>query len=92
MTPKEFIAVLEGINFLLLKSSNKIMKLQFFLSPFGLTSALWRAGIPRRIGTSHRWYSFLLTDRVHQSRKECLKHEAEYNLDLLEPLIQDLPN
>jgi len=33
-----------------------------------------------------------LTDRVHQSRKECLKHEAEYNLDLLEPLIQDLPS
>ena len=62
-----------------------------FYPRFGLTSALWWAGIPRRIGTSHRWYSFLLTDRVHQSRKECLKHEAEYNLDLLEPLIQDLP-
>ena len=63
-----------------------------FYPRFGLTSALWRAGIPRRIGTSHRWYSFLLTDRVHQSRRECLKHEAEYNLDLLEPLIQDLPS
>ena len=63
-----------------------------FYPRFGLTSALWWAGIPRRIGTSHRWYSFLLTDRVHQSRKECLKHEAEYNLDLLEPLIQDLPS
>ena len=63
-----------------------------FYPRFGLTSALWKAGIPRRIGTSHRWYSFLLTDRVHQSRKECLKHEAEYNLDLLEPLIQDLPS
>ena len=62
-----------------------------FYPRFGLTSALWWAGIPRRIGTSHRWYSFLLTDRVQQSRKECLKHEAEYNLDLLEPLIQDLP-
>ena len=63
-----------------------------FYPRFGLTSALWWAGIPRRIGTSHRWYSFLLTDRVQQSRKECLKHEAEYNLDLLEPLIQDLPS
>ncbi len=63
-----------------------------FYPRFGLTFALWRAGIPRRIGTSHRWYSFLLTDRVHQSRKECLKHEAEYNLDLLEPLFQDLPS
>jgi lipopolysaccharide heptosyltransferase II len=63
-----------------------------FYPRFGLTFALWRAGIPRRIGTSHRWYSFLLTDRVHQSRRECLKHEVEYNLDLLEPLIQDLPS
>ena len=62
-----------------------------FYPRFGLTFALWRAGIPRRIGTSHRWYSFLLTDRVHQSRRECLKHEVEYNLDLLEPIIQDLP-
>ena len=49
-----------------------------FYPRFGLTSALWRAGIPRRIGTSHRWYSFLLTDRVYQSRRECLKHEVEY--------------
>ncbi|MGA1548596.1 MAG: glycosyltransferase family 9 protein [bacterium] len=63
-----------------------------FYPRFGLTFALWRAGIPRRIGTSHRWYSFLLTDRVHQSRRECLKHEVEYNLDLLEPIIHDLPS
>ena len=61
-----------------------------FYPRIGLTFALWRAGVPRRIGTSHRWYSFLLTDRVHQSRRECLKHEVEYNLDLLKPLIQDL--
>ena len=62
-----------------------------FYPRLGLTFALWRAGVHRRIGTSHRWYSFLLTDRVHQSRSECLKHEVEYNLDLLKPLIQDLP-
>ena len=63
-----------------------------FYPRFGLTFALWKAGVPRRIGTSHRWYSFLLSDRVHQSRRECQKHEVEYNLDLLEPLIQDLPS
>ena len=63
-----------------------------FYPRLGLTFALWRAGVHRRIGTSHRWYSFLLTDRVHQSRRECLKHEVEYNLDLLKPLIQDLPS
>ena len=63
-----------------------------FYPRFGLTFALRNSGVPQRIGTSHRWYSFLLTDQVHQSRKECLKHEVEYNLDLLAPLIQDLPS
>ena len=62
-----------------------------FYPRFGLTFALRNSGVPQRIGTSHRWYSFLLTDQVHQSRKECLKHEVEYNLDLLAPLIHDLP-
>ena len=63
-----------------------------FYPRFGLTFALWNSGVPQRIGTSHRWYSFLLTDQVYQTRKECLQHEVEYNLDLLEPLIHDLPS
>jgi len=48
--------------------------------------AAWRAGIPRRIGTRFRWYSFLLSDRVSIHRRENIRHELEYGLDLLKPL------
>jgi heptosyltransferase-3 len=48
--------------------------------------ALWRAGIPQRIGTSRRWWSFLYTHKVNHSRAQAYKHEAEYNLDLVRTL------
>ena len=54
-----------------------------FFPRASLIWALWRSGIPRRIGTGFRWYSFLLTDRVMEHRSECLKHEADYNLSLI---------
>lgn len=41
------------------------------------------AGIPWRIGTGYRWYSFLFNKRVYEHRKTAEKHEAEYNLSLL---------
>ena len=44
------------------------------------------AGIKIRIGTKYRAYSFLFNKRVAHHRKESIKHEALYNLDLLEPL------
>lgn len=44
------------------------------------------AGIKHRIGTKYRAYSFLFNLRVSHHRKESLKHEALYNLDLIEPL------
>lgn len=44
------------------------------------------AGIPLRIGTAYRWYSFFLNHRIHVHRSLCEKHEVEYNLDLLGPL------
>src|SRR5579871_1467753 len=37
------------------------------------------AGIPKRIGTAYRWYSFLLTDKVKVHRSVCDRHEVEYN-------------
>ncbi|HAF88462.1 MAG TPA: hypothetical protein DCG23_01630, partial [Deltaproteobacteria bacterium] len=52
-----------------------------------LAFALFKAKIPVRIGTAYRWYSFLLTQRIFEHRKECLKHEAEYNLSLLASLL-----
>ncbi len=41
------------------------------------------AGIPIRIGTGYRWYSFLFNRRVYEHRKTAERHEAEYNLSLL---------
>lgn len=48
--------------------------------------SFFQAGIPLRVGTGYRWYSFLYSRRVHQHRKHAQRHEAEYNLQLLEPL------
>lgn len=53
----------------------------------------WMAGIKTRIGTKYRIYSFLFNKRVSHHRKYSVKHEALYNLDLIEPLgIQNLNN
>lgn len=47
---------------------------------------LFFSGIKYRIGTKYRIYSFLFNKRIAHHRKESTKHEALYNLDLLEPL------
>ncbi|MCK6615270.1 MAG: glycosyltransferase family 9 protein [Ignavibacteriaceae bacterium] len=47
---------------------------------------LFWAGIPVRIGTGYRWYSFLFNERIFEHRKTAAKHEAEYNFGLLRPL------
>ncbi len=46
-----------------------------------------KAGIPVRISTSHRWFSWLYCNKlIHFSRKKSDLHEAQLNLKLLEPL------
>ena len=52
-----------------------------------LAFAIFRAKIPVRIGTRYRWYSFFLNNHIYEHRKECKKHELEYNLNQLNPLI-----
>lgn len=47
--------------------------------------AVWRAGIPRRIGYDHKW-SWCLTDRLADDKVAILRHEAEWNLELAKPL------
>jgi len=42
------------------------------------------ARIRWRVGTGFRWYSFLFNKRVFEHRKTAEKHEAEYNLSLLQ--------
>ena len=41
------------------------------------------AGIPLRVGTGYRWYSFLFNRKVYEHRKDAQRHELEYNLNLL---------
>jgi len=48
--------------------------------------ALWRAGVPMRIGPASKLYAILFTHRLFQHRSEGKKHEADYNLELLGPL------
>lgn len=49
------------------------------------------AGIPIRIGTGYRYYSWLFNKRVYVHRKDARKHELEYNLDLLWKLDCAIP-
>ena len=44
------------------------------------------AGVPCRIGTGYRGYSFLFNLKHFQHRKTVEKHELEYNLDMLKVL------
>lgn len=51
-----------------------------------LALAAWLAGIPIRVGTAFRWYSFAFdpTVRIHRSLND--RHEVEFNLAMLKPL------
>ncbi len=53
---------------------------------FRIALLLWLAGIPVRIGTGYRWYSFFFNKKIYEHRKTAEKHEAEYNLSLLKGL------
>jgi ADP-heptose:LPS heptosyltransferase len=50
------------------------------------------AGIPRRIGTSHRWWHWTTcNERVTFSRKRSALHEAQLNIRLLAPFGIPMP-
>ncbi len=53
---------------------------------FPIAASAVAAGIPVRVGTAYRWYSFLFNRRVHEHRKDSVKSEAEYNLSLAEAI------
>jgi ADP-heptose:LPS heptosyltransferase len=50
---------------------------------FRLSLLAYAAGIPLRIATGYRWYSFLFTHKIFEHRKDARHHELEYNLHLL---------
>ncbi len=53
---------------------------------FLLALIVFLARIPVRVGTGYRWYSFLFNAKVYEHRKDALRHEAEYNLNLLKAI------
>lgn len=53
---------------------------------FMIALALFLSGIKYRLGSAYRWYSFLFNLKHKQHRKYSVKHEAEYNTDLLDEL------
>ncbi len=53
---------------------------------FRLALMTWISGIPARVGTGYRWYSFLFNKRLFEHRKDATRHELEYNLNLLTTL------
>lgn len=53
---------------------------------FALAFGLMLGGVKYRLGTGYRWFSFLFNFRHYMHRKEALKHESRYNLDLLKEL------
>lgn len=58
-----------------------------FLKPFRrLMWAAWLAGVPIRVATGYRWYSLLANRRVYEHRSEFLKHESEYNVEMVRAL------
>lgn len=57
---------------------------------FKLALLFFMAGIKCRVGTGYRWYSFLFNKKLYQHRKDAVKHESEYNIDLLKTLNVDV--
>lgn len=53
---------------------------------FSIALAVFFARIKYRLGTGYRWYSFLFNIKHMGHRKYSVKHELEYNLDLLDEL------
>ncbi len=52
---------------------------------------MFRSGIPIRIGTGYRYYSFLFNRKVFEHRRDAKRHEVEYNLNLLREIGCPIP-
>lgn len=58
-----------------------------FLKPFRrLMWAAFLTRVPLRVATGFRWYSLLANRRIYEHRSEFLKHESEYNVEMLKGL------
>lgn len=62
-----------------------------FQCPWWINFELFKARIRHRIGVLSQWHSFLfLNEGVRQKRSRAIKHEFEYNLDLIEKITGPL--
>jgi len=50
---------------------------------FDLALLFYLLRVKYRVGTAYRWYSFLYNYKVYEHRKDSVRHEADYNLNLL---------
>lgn len=57
---------------------------------FDLALTFFLLGTKYRIGTGYRWYSFLYNYKVYEHRKISVKHESDYNLNLLKTYFNDI--
>ena len=58
-----------------------------FLKPFRyLMWAAFLSRVPIRVATGFRWYSVLANRHIYEHRSEFLKHESEYNVEMLSGL------
>lgn len=57
---------------------------------FTLALIVFLAGVPVRVGTGYRWYSFLFNRKRYEHRKDATFHELTYNLNLLNTLGIDV--
>ena len=55
-----------------------------FQAPWWVNYLLWKNGVAQRIGVISKWHSLLfLNAGLRQKRSQSIKHEADYNLDLV---------
>lgn len=95
--PVDSIITLEHLALLDVEARNNALNADMILHVFpNITIAKWAkiAGIPYRIGTSHRWFHFLYCNyRLSFSRKTSPLHEAILNFQLLKPMgLKSLPD
>ncbi|HMS64988.1 MAG TPA: glycosyltransferase family 9 protein [Ignavibacteria bacterium] len=92
----ELIEGYEGIDELLIEENmnsfsekykffkNKNLDLVINVKPrFDLALLFFIMRVKNRIGTAYRWYSVFYNMKVYEHRKDSVKHESDYNLNLL---------
>ncbi|MDZ4676972.1 MAG: glycosyltransferase family 9 protein [Oligoflexia bacterium] len=84
-TPRGFIArVINGLKLLRQLREENIDEVIAVHVPWWIAFAFYFAGIKRRTGVASQWYSWIFFNRrLRQKRSQAVKHESQYNLDLI---------